>query len=132
MSDSRLLGEGRNCEVQVPMSFESAVAADQVIGMVCSILWLALPVTAVMSILRRRRYRPGSGNLLAYIVLGGWIFTVAVAVVSFLTGAWYGENGPSPQIAVIEGTMILLVMLAIHVALIRTSALPKEGSGDST
>jgi len=55
------------------MSFESAVAADQVIGMVCSILWLAFPVTAVMSILRRRRYRPGSGNLLWYIVLGGWI-----------------------------------------------------------
>jgi hypothetical protein len=114
------------------MSFESAVAIAQVIGVLGSILWLTMPITAVASILRRRRHRPGSSNWWAYSVLVGWFLTIVGCVVSFVSGTWYGENGPPPQIIVIEATMLVLVLAAIHFALIRTSAMPSADDRDST
>jgi hypothetical protein len=113
------------------MSFQNAVAIAQLIGVLCTLLWLALPVTAVASILRRRRYRPGSSTWFAYTMLGAWIFTVVLCVVTLFSGEWYGENGPRPQTVAIEAIIMLLVLLSIHFALIRTSAIPKEDD-DST
>jgi hypothetical protein len=101
------------------MSFESAVALGQVIGILCSISWLALPITAVVCIFRRRRYGLSSKLWFPYFVLGGWILTVVLCVMSLFTGTWYGENGPRPQIANIEGSALFLVFIAIHFALIR-------------
>ena len=114
------------------MSFEFAVAIAPVLSALCIMLWLAVPVTAVAAIFRRRRYRPGSSIWFAYTMLGGWIFTVVLCVMTLFSGAWYGENGPRPQIAAIGATMVLLVLTSIHFALIRTSAAPKEDDGDST
>jgi hypothetical protein len=114
------------------MSFESAVALAEVIGVLCTMLWLAMPVTAVASIVRRRRHRPRSSNWVAYSALGGWVFTIFLCVMSFRSGAWYGENGPRPQIAAIGATLVLLVLVGIHFVLIRTSAIPKEDNRDST
>jgi hypothetical protein len=101
------------------MSFESASALGQVIGFLCSILWLALPITAVVSIVRCRRYGLNSKVWFPYLVLVGWILTVVLCVVSLLNGAWYGENGPSPQMADIVGLGLLLALIAIHFALTR-------------
>src|ERR1700730_393527 len=114
------------------MSFQFAVVIAPVLGGLCTMLWLAVPVTAVASILRRRRYRPGSSIWFAYTMLGGWIFTVALCVTALLSGAWYGENGPRPQIAAIGATVLLLVLISIHLALIRTSAIRREDDGDSS
>jgi hypothetical protein len=114
------------------MSFESEVTIAQIIGVLGSILWLGVPVTVVASILRCRRYRPGSTNWLAYSVLGVWILTVVLCVITFVSGAWYGENGPPPLIAAIEATMVLLVLVAIHFALLRTSVNTEGHGGDST
>jgi hypothetical protein len=101
------------------MSFESAVAVGQVIGILCSISWLALPITAVVSIFRYRRYGLTSKLWFPYLVLGGWILTVVLCVMTLLTGAWYGENGPRPEIADIAGSALFFVLIAIHFALIR-------------
>jgi hypothetical protein len=114
------------------MSFESAVTIAQITGVVGSILWLSVPVTVVISIVRRRRYRPGSSNWLAYSVLGVWILTVVLCVMTFVSGGWYGENGPPPLTAAIEATTVLLVLVAVHFAILRTSANAERHGGDST
>lgn len=85
------------------MSFEGAVALAQVIGVLCTISWLALPITAALSIFRRRRYGYTSRAWFASVVLGGWILTVVLCAMTLVTGAWYGENGPRPQIAAVWG-----------------------------
>jgi hypothetical protein len=89
------------------MSFESAVAIAEVFGLISMLLWLVLPVTAVVCIFRRRRDRPGSNNAFAYIVLAGWVLTIVWWVRSFLAGGWYGENGPPPQITALLAAIML-------------------------
>jgi hypothetical protein len=113
------------------MSFESAVAIAQVLGVIGVLLWLVLPVTAVVCIFMRRRNRPGSSNAFAYIVLAGWVVTIVWCVRSFLAGGWYGEDGPPPWITAILATIMLLGLVAIHFSLIRISALPKEDNNDA-
>jgi hypothetical protein len=113
------------------MSFESAVAIAQVLGVIAVLLWLVLPVTAVACIFMRRRNRPGSGNAFAYIVLAGWVMTIVWYIRSFLAGGWYGEDGPPPWITAILATIMLLGLVAIHFTLIRISALPKADDSDA-
>jgi len=108
------------------MSFESAVAIAQVFGSIAALLWLTLPVTAIAAILRRRRHRPGSSYWLAWSILGVWILSIFLSVLSIVSSGWYGENGPPPQIAALEATVMLLVLVTAHVTLIRTSAIPND------
>ena len=113
------------------MSFESAVAIAEIFGLISVLLWLVLPVSAVVCIYRRRRNRPGSSNAFAYIVLAGWVLTIVWWVRSFLAGGWYGENGPPPQITAILAAIMLLGFVAIHLTLIRMSAFPREEDSDA-
>jgi len=103
------------------MSFGGAVAYVQFVSACTTLLWLLLPVAAIISIKRRRRNRPGETLLFPGLVLAAWVVMLCWVVWYFFTGAWYGENGPPPQAVALKATFPLLVVIALHVALILTA-----------
>ena len=82
----------------------------QFIGALISILIFLLPVSAIISIVIRRKRNPESSILLAIIVLVGWCIFIGWVVMSFVTGSWYSESGPTPQQAAFEITLVFLLL----------------------
>ena len=104
------------------MSFGEAVAYVQFVGSCASLLVLFLPVAAILAIRYRRKKYPGGSVLFARCILIGWCaFLVWIAWI-FVTGRWYGENGPPPQEAALQATAWFLFVLALYVALILSVA----------
>jgi hypothetical protein len=104
------------------MSFGEAVAYVQMVGSCTSLLLLLLPVAAIVSIRYRRKKYPGASVLFAKCVLIGWCAFFVWIVWIFVTGRWYGENGPPPQETAFQVTVWFLFVIALYVALILSVA----------
>lgn len=89
----------------------------QIFGSIFGVLWLALPVGAIVSIVRRRRNRPGASCWFAYAVLFGWIALEAMLAVIFVTGGWYSESGPPLQVMAGLVLVLLVPVSVMHWAL---------------
>jgi MFS family permease len=111
------------------MSWGDAVAYVQFMGAVGWLLMLSVPVGAVLAIRRGRRNRPGTTPVFPWFVVGGCIAALIAAIAYFLSGAWYGENGPSPQTAAAQVTVWMLVIVvvvgAIHAGLYLSTRPPR-------
>lgn len=99
------------------MSFGEAVSYVQTVGVVMNLMWLSIPIAAVVAIHRGKRNRPGARLLFPRLVLWGWVLLLICAIAYFFTGAWYGENGPPPQTAAAQATVTLVVSAAIAVVI---------------
>jgi len=109
------------------MSFEAAEYYGRFIALFADLLLLSLPFAALASIWRRRRNRPGASLLFQLLVLGSWLALLLFTVVGFLTGSWYGENGPTPQMALLWTAALVIGLVALHVMLFVTSSRPNRG-----
>lgn len=107
------------------MSFGAAVSYVRTVSLATTLLFLSVPLGAGLAILRGKRNRPGGRLLFPWLVLWGWGVLVIAAVAYFLTGNWYGENGPAPQVVAVQATMSLMLVVAvvsaIHLALCWTT-----------
>jgi len=108
------------------MGFGQAVEYVQSIGVVINLLVLSLPVGAIVTIMRGKRTRPGETMVFAHIVLWTWVALLVAFIAYFFTGRWYSEHGgPEPQVVAFRVTIqllvVLLVVIAIHVGLARSS-----------
>ena len=108
------------------MSFGAAVSYVQVIGLLIDLLILSVPISAVIAIARGKRNRPDAISIVPYLVLWGWLALLVLAVAYFFfTGAWYGENGPEPQVIAARITiyfiLVLVVVVAVQAGLYRTT-----------
>jgi len=112
------------------MSFGEAVSYVRTVGAIAWLLWLSIPIAAVVAIKRGKRNRPGTKLVFPRCVLWGWVFLLCLAIAYFFTGAWYGENGPPPQVVAAQATVSLLVVLAgvtaIYVGLYVTTQPKRE------
>ena len=91
------------------------------LGFLVGLPWLLLPVTAVVSIRRRHRNRPGSSCWFAYTVIVGWVLGEFALIA--LQGLFYGENGSSPGLlALLEALLIFGALLLLHTALLAAGA----------
>jgi hypothetical protein len=113
------------------MSFGVAVSLAQMLDMPVSVLWLVLPIGAVVSIRRRRSNRPGASCWFAYVTIIAWGLSLIGFVVLFASGRWYGENGPSPQQAAIQAAVLLVIFAGTHLLLI-TMGSPEREHTDAT
>jgi hypothetical protein len=77
---------------------------------------LSIPVGAFFALRRGRRNRPDEKLLFARAVFWGWFVLLGFAFLYFLTGAWYGENGPPPQVAAAQATVGLVVVATVAAA----------------
>jgi len=100
------------------MSFGAAVSLAQLLGALIPLLWLLLPVAAVVSVRRRWRNRPGASCWFAYLTIVVWGVSLIACIVLFTSGRWYGENGPPPQQVVIQAGVLLVIIAGIHLLLI--------------
>jgi hypothetical protein len=81
------------------------------------VLWLLLPINALISIYRRRRHRSG----FAYAVMVLWVASPILPVLRLFLG--FGRlEGNSPEAGLVQVTLVLLlvVMTALHIALVIT------------
>jgi hypothetical protein len=113
------------------MSWGQAVSYVQAVGGVTLFVILSIPVGSFFAIRRGRRNRPGGKLFFARGVFWGWFALLGLAFIYFLTGAWYGENGPPPQVAAVHVTVELAVTVlvagAIHYGLyVTTNAISAE------
>lgn len=99
------------------MSFGQAVSYVQTVGVIMNLMWLSIPIAAVVAIRRGKRNRPGARLFFPRSVLWGWVLLLISAIAYFFTGAWYGENGPPPQTAAAQVTVTFVVFTAITVSL---------------
>ena len=107
------------------MSFGAAVSYVQAVSLLIDLLILSVPVGAVIAIARGKRNRPNAMSIVPHLVLWGWLALLLLAVAYFFfTGAWYGENGPEPQVIAARITiyfiLVLLGVVAVHAGLYRT------------
>jgi hypothetical protein len=100
------------------MSFGAAVEYVQFVGSCTGLLVLLLPVAAFLSIRYRRKRYPGGSTLFAKCILIGWCAVPVWVAWIFVTGRWYGENGPPPQEAALQATAWFLFVVALYVGLI--------------
>jgi hypothetical protein len=98
------------------MSFGQAVSYVQTVGIIMNLMLLSIPIAAVVAIRRGKRNRPGARLFFPRCVLWGWVLLLISAIAYFFTGAWYGENGPTPQTVAAQVTVTLVVFVAITVA----------------
>lgn len=108
------------------MSFDAAVSLTQLLGTLVTLLWLLLPINAVISVRRRRRNRPNASCWFAYLTLGVWGLSLIACVVLFASGRWYGENGPPPQQAATQTAVLLVVIVGIHLLLMTMGSSARE------
>jgi hypothetical protein len=113
------------------MWFAAAVILAQMLSVPVSLLWLVLPIGALVSIRRRRSNRPGASCWFAYVTIIAWGLSLIGFVVLFVSGRWYGENGPSPQQAAIQAAVLLVIIAGIHPLLI-TMGSPEREHTDAT
>jgi hypothetical protein len=113
------------------MSFGAAVSLAQMLGMLVSVLWLVLPIGAVVSMRRRRSNRPGASCWFAYLTIVAWGLSLVGFVVLFASGRWYGESGPSPQQAAMQAAVLLVILAGIHL-LLMTMGSPERERTDAT
>jgi hypothetical protein len=106
------------------MSFEFAVAVGGIVGLCASVAWFVLPASAIVSMVRRRRHRPAAPSWFALSTIGAWSLSLAYVASLFIGGGWYGENGPSAEIAALGAALLLGALLAVHVALYRLGNRP--------
>ena len=112
------------------MSFGGADSYIQAVGVIIGLLLLSVPIGSAFAIGRGKRNRPGTRLVFPLLVLWGWVTLLVLAVAYFLTGAWYGENGPPPQTVAAQVTVtffcVLLGVVAIHVGLYITTQPKRE------
>lgn len=97
------------------------------LGFLIGLPWLLLPVSAVVSIRRRHRNRPGSSCWFAYTVIVGWV-PGEIALIA-LQGLLYGEGGASLGVlALLEALLIFGALLLLHMALLAAGA-PRANEG---
>lgn len=103
------------------MEFGQAVSVVQIIGVAMNLLFLSLLVGATIAIRRGKRNRPGNRLLFPRIIILGWFALLVAGIAYLLSGAWYGEKGPTPQEVAEQAAVTLacfaVVVVAIHVGL---------------
>lgn len=95
------------------------------VGIWIEILFVALPIAAVVSIRRRRRNRPGANVIFQYLVLAGWVGAIVISIKLLAKGYWYGGYGDQSPIA-LQVTVFLAVLVGLHWSLFATSSERKE------
>ena len=99
------------------MGFGQAVSYVRTAGGIMNLMWLSIPVAALLAIRRGKRNRPGAPLLFPRCVLWGWLLLLLFAIAYFFTGAWYGENGPPPQTVAAQVTVALILSAALSTAI---------------
>jgi hypothetical protein len=109
------------------MSLQGAYSLLDLLVTPFFVIWLLLPVNALISIYRRRRNRPGASRKFAYTVMVLWVASPIIPLLLLFLG--FGRlEGNSPEAGLLQVTLMLLVMTAVHIALVITGNAPKRSN----
>jgi hypothetical protein len=109
------------------MSFQGADSLVDLLVTPFLVVWLLLPANALISIYRRRRNRPGASRKFAYAVMVLWVASPMIPVLLLFLG--FGRiEGNSSEAELVQVTLMLLVMTAVHIALVIAGNAPKRSN----
>lgn len=93
------------------MTWQQAVVFNDIVSIALLILWATVPVVATLSIVWRRRLRPGVGSPFAVTVLLIWLAITGLWLLIVFSRAFYSEGGSEQGEAVFLGAMTLSLVI---------------------